>query len=110
MENVQLVLDKLHRRSLFHANISSSDVERGKPDPEVFQLAGKKLRVRPRSCVVIEDAAVGIAAANAAEMTSVALVSTGHREDEYGDANYVVQTLSELTPDLLRQWILERDE
>jgi len=46
-ENVQLALDRLHRRSLFSAHVSGSDVEYGKPDPSVFQVASQRLGVLP---------------------------------------------------------------
>ena len=107
-ENVQLALDKLQRRSVFSADVSGSDVRQGKPDPEVFQVAGKKLGIDPRYCAVIEDAAAGVAAANAAGMLSVALVSTGHLAGEYGDADHVVYRLDELSPQRLREWIIRR--
>jgi len=104
-ENVQLALDRLGRRAVFAADVSGSDVTRGKPDPEVFQVAAQRLGVPPESCAVIEDAAAGVAAANAAGMLSVALVSTGHHADEFSEADHVVDRLDQLSPQGLREWI-----
>ncbi|WP_193215085.1 HAD family hydrolase [Luteolibacter marinus] len=55
---------------------ASEDVSRGKPDPEVFLKAAAKLGVDPASCVVIEDARVGIRAAKAAGMKALAVTTT----------------------------------
>ena len=72
---------------------------------EVFQLAAQRLAVAPSNCVVIEDACAGIMAANTASMLSVALVSTGHTRDEYTKADYVIEQLSQISPELIETWI-----
>jgi beta-phosphoglucomutase len=104
-ENVQLVVDKLAVRDLFGAIVTGADVTRGKPDPQVFLLAAERLGVPPPRCVVIEDAAVGVAAAHAAGMTSVGLVSTGRTREELAAAAAVVGSLSEISPSLLQNLI-----
>ena len=97
-ENVQLMLSQLTQRKWITSAISGSDVTYGKPHPEVFELAAKKLDVSPNMCAVIEDATAGITAANAAGMVSIGLASTGHRHAEYAEANHLVAHLSELSP------------
>ena len=104
-ENVVMVLDRLEARDLFEAVVTGEDVTRGKPDPEVFLIAAKRLGVPPARCAVIEDAPPGIAAANAAGMTSVGLLSTGRRPDDLASARIVVQSLDELSPQVLRELI-----
>ncbi|MDF2908759.1 MAG: beta-phosphoglucomutase [Herbinix sp.] len=47
------------------------DITRSKPDPEVFLVAAKKLGLREKECLVVEDSAVGIVAAKAAGMRSI---------------------------------------
>ncbi|UQT50732.1 HAD-IA family hydrolase [Flavonifractor plautii] len=42
-----------------------SQITKSKPDPEVFRLAARKLRLSPDECAVVEDASAGILAANA---------------------------------------------
>jgi beta-phosphoglucomutase len=107
-ENVQLVVDKLDARPLFGAIITGADVRRGKPDPQVFLLAAERLDVPPARCAVIEDAPVGVAAANAAGMTSVGLLSTGRTREDLAAARAVVRALSEISPSRLRDLILQR--
>jgi beta-phosphoglucomutase len=93
--NVELTLDRLGRASRFTAVVTGRDVTRGKPDPQVFQIAAERLRVPPARCIVVEDAPVGIVAARAAGMASVALVGTV-AADRLAAADLVVRSLREL--------------
>ena len=97
-ENVALAVDRLGARAYFNTLVTGRDVTRGKPDPQVFLTAAARLQVAPSDCVVVEDAPVGIAAANAAGMTSVALLSTGHTEESVAAAHVIVKSLRELSP------------
>ena len=100
-ENIALTLECLNRAALFGAVVTRVDVTRGKPDPQVFQVAAERLGITPQQCVVVEDAPAGIEAANRAGMASVALTGTATR-DELSHAKLVVDSLRELTPDRLR--------
>ncbi len=95
-DNVNLVLDHLGRRSAFRGVVTAVDVQRGKPDPQVFLLAAERAEVAPPHCVVIEDAPAGVAAAQAAGMKCIALVSTGRVRDSLLSADLVVDSLREL--------------
>ena len=75
--NIETILDALHARGCFQAIVAAEDVHRGKPDPEVFLVAATKLRVAPKSCIVVEDAAHGIEAARAAGMKSIGVSQDG---------------------------------
>lgn len=59
--------------ALFEDIVCGDDVIYGKPHPEIFLTAAKKINAKPENCVVFEDAPAGIHAAVAAGMTSVAL-------------------------------------
>jgi HAD superfamily hydrolase (TIGR01509 family) len=59
--------------SIFDADLSGTDVPRGKPDPALFLLAARALKVPPAQCVVVEDAPAGIAAARGGGMASVGI-------------------------------------
>ncbi|WP_433449159.1 HAD family hydrolase [Streptomyces sp. CA-142005] len=75
--------------------IAADDITRGKPDPEPYLLAARRLGVDPARCVVFEDAPAGLQAGRAAGMTTVALATT-HRAEEL-DADLVVKDLSALS-------------
>jgi HAD superfamily hydrolase (TIGR01509 family) len=106
-ENIALCLEKLERGSKFGAVITGQDVTRGKPDPQVFQLAAERLGVAPKDCVVVEDAVHGVTAANRAGMSSVGLTGTATRE-QLAAAKLVVSSLRELSPGRLRMLITSR--
>jgi beta-phosphoglucomutase family hydrolase len=95
--NIECVIDTLHLRGFFTATVVAEDVTQGKPHPEVFLLAARKLGAPPAQCVVFEDAHVGIEAARAAGMKVVG-VATTHPAETLGDADRVVRRLDELTP------------
>jgi beta-phosphoglucomutase len=101
-ENIALLLEKLERADRFAAVVTGADVTRGKPDPQVFQLAAERLDVPAAMCVVIEDAVHGVEAARRAGMKAVALAGTSSR-DAFGHADRVVDNLRQLTPLNLRE-------
>ena len=103
--NVELVLDRLDARVLFDAVVTGADVTRGKPDPQVFLTAAGRLGVRAERSAVIEDAPAGIAAARAARMVPVGLASTGRTRESLSGAALVVDSLAELSPELLARLI-----
>ncbi len=103
-ENVALALDKLSGGQRIDAVVTGMDVTRGKPDPQVFLLAAERLGVRTANCAVVEDALHGITAAKRAGMTAIALTGT-LRRDELVEADSVVDSLRQLSPELIRALI-----
>jgi beta-phosphoglucomutase len=74
--NIAFILDGLGLRNHFDAVVGAADVQRGKPHPDVFLKAAEKLDVAPSSCVVFEDAPLGVEAARNASMPCVVLSTT----------------------------------
>ncbi|MEU9960320.1 HAD family hydrolase [Streptomyces sp. NPDC050982] len=72
--------------------IAADDITRGKPDPEPFLLAARRLGVDPARCVVFEDAPAGLQAGRSAGMTTVALTTTHQAAELHADV--VVDDLS----------------
>lgn len=105
-ENVYLVLDQLQRRDLFDAVITGVDVSCGKPDPEVFLNCAERLKLPAARCAVIEDAVVGVKAANRAGCLSIALVVPPRDVKLFTEARHVVPELTGLSPDVIRQWLV----
>jgi beta-phosphoglucomutase len=101
--NVDLVLEKMDARRMFGAIVTGADVSRGKPDPQVFLLAAERLGVSPFECVVVEDAPPGVAAAHAAGMMCIGLLSTGRTHDDLKAADAIVKSLDEISPAMLRR-------
>lgn len=72
---VRHTLELMHLDQLFPVVVTPEDVAHGKPAPDMFLLAAKKMGVAPAKCLVFEDAEPGIQAANAAGMKWVRVPS-----------------------------------
>jgi beta-phosphoglucomutase-like phosphatase (HAD superfamily) len=70
-ELVNQTLVDLGIHDLFPVIVTASEVPRGKPEPDLFLLAARRMGVRPEDCCVFEDSLLGIEAANKANMGSV---------------------------------------
>lgn len=66
---VETCLDRIGLIDAFDVIVTGSDVEHGKPSPEIYLLTASRLGVDPANCLVIEDAPAGIQSAHAAGMT-----------------------------------------
>ena len=105
---IELILEEAKLRNYFDVIVSAEEVARGKPDPQGFLLALKKLNdswpeaITPASCVVIEDSQWGLDAAEAAGMRTIAVTNT-YDADRLQQADKVVDHLGELTLDNLRR-------
>jgi HAD superfamily hydrolase (TIGR01509 family) len=88
-------------RHLFDAVVSSFEVPRGKPAPDVFTEAARRLGVAAAACLVVEDSAHGLAGAKAAGMRCAVVQTAGRwpRGAEHADAR--LETLLDLEPLLL---------
>jgi HAD superfamily hydrolase (TIGR01509 family) len=98
---IDLVLAEMGVAELFRATVSSEEVERGKPAPDVYLEAGRRLGVRPQDAVAIEDSANGIRSAKAAGMHVIAIANPHFPppEDVLAEADLVLDSLAGLTPD-----------
>ncbi|MCO6438932.1 MAG: HAD family phosphatase [Phycisphaerae bacterium] len=105
--NIRLVVEALGAEHLIRAVVSGDDVERGKPDPQVFELSARRLELSPSRCVVIEDAPVGVEAAKAAGALAVAVL-LHHGAEKFRAADLIVQRLRDLTADRLMRMVLGR--
>lgn len=97
---VEEVLNLQNLRRFFVATVSGSDIEHGKPAPDIFLKAANLLDVEPAGCWVIEDSKPGVAAALAAGMKVIAIANT-HPANELGRATRVVKTYAAIEAILL---------
>jgi beta-phosphoglucomutase len=93
--NVEAILAALEITSFFDAITSAEDVQRGKPDPQVFLIAAERLGAAPARCVVVEDAPAGIEGAHRGGMRAIG-VRSSHKALQ---ADIAVDTLDELPDD-----------
>lgn len=104
MENVAFVTDGLSIRDCFDAVVTSADVSRGKPHPEVFLVAARRLGLRPEACIVFEDSPSGVAAGLKAGCFCVA-VATTHSPQELRELSphRIIPDFAGLRPDELEK-------
>ena len=102
-ELIDLVLEESGLAPLFAATVSSEEVERGKPAPDVYFEAAQRLGVPPEACVAVEDSGAGIRSAHAAGMQIVAVPNPDYPppEDALALADARVETVAEVTPELV---------
>jgi HAD superfamily hydrolase (TIGR01509 family) len=97
---IDLILERAGLAPLFEATVSSEEVERGKPAPDVFLEAARRLDVPPERCAAVEDSANGIRAAREAGMRVVAIPNRRYPPppDALALADVELESLDELTP------------
>ena len=95
---VNLAVEKLlgsGRRSHFDAILAGDVVSKKKPDPEIYNLALKRLSLEPGECVVVEDSRNGLLAAKAAGMYCVVTTNNYTKDEDFGEADVVVSELGD---------------
>lgn len=95
-DNIAVVLDTLAIRERFRTVVSPSQGFRGKPHPDMFLAAAERMGIPPESCIVFEDAPLGVEAARRAGMRAVAM-ETMLTADAFGAFDNVVAALKDFT-------------
>ena len=99
--NLDLILKLTRSADLFGAVATMEDTQRGKPDPQVFQVAAARLGVPAEKSVVFEDAVAGVQAAKAGGMRCVAVRFVAHHSEDAlrsAGADLIVKTLEDVSP------------
>ncbi len=102
-EIIELVLELAGLRDRFGAYVSSEEVARGKPAPDVYLEAARRLAVEPARCAAIEDSANGLRSAHAAGMAVIAVPNRAYPPDDdaLALADAVVGRVDAITPYLV---------
>ena len=95
---IDLVLELAELAEFFRATVSSEEVPRGKPAPDVYVEAAQRLGVAPEACAAIEDSHAGIRSAKAAGMRVIAIPNPHYPPDEDAltTADGVLESITEL--------------
>ncbi len=80
-DTASVLLEKMDIKKCFDITIFGDDVMKGKPDPEIFLTAAKKLGVKPDKCLVFEDVVNGVKACRTACMNVIAVNTNQIKED-----------------------------
>lgn len=99
---IDAVLDAFGLRSAFEVIHSAEEEARGKPEPDVYLTAARKLGVEPAACLALEDSPNGVVAAKAAGMKCIAIPEPVLRNDpRLARADAILASLTEVDAELL---------
>ena len=101
VENIDFVLDRSGLRGYFQAVVDGHQVNRPKPDPEIYVQTARILKVRPENCIVFEDSHTGVEAACRAGMRVVGVSTT------YEDLPGSTITIDNFGSGLLSTWLCQ---
>jgi HAD superfamily hydrolase (TIGR01509 family) len=100
-ELIDLVLELSGLGRFFAATVSSEEVARGKPAPDVYLETARRLDAAPETCAAVEDSENGILSAKAAGMRVLAIPNPQYppHDEALAAADEVLPSLAELTPE-----------
>jgi HAD superfamily hydrolase (TIGR01509 family) len=100
---IELALELSGLRRHFGAVVSSEEVARGKPAPDVYLEAARRLGADPERCAAVEDSTNGLLSAHAAGMRVIAVPDARYppSDDALAVADVVLGSLEELTPEVV---------
>jgi HAD superfamily hydrolase (TIGR01509 family) len=102
-ELIEVVLDVAGLHEVIPIVVSSQEVARGKPAPDVYLEAARRLVVDPHTCAAVEDSHNGIRSAKSAGMRVIAIPNPHFPPDEeaLAQADVVLRSIAELTPEVI---------
>jgi HAD superfamily hydrolase (TIGR01509 family) len=102
-ELIEVVLDATGLHDVIPVVVSSQEVARGKPAPDVYLEAARRLGVDPNTCAAVEDSHNGIRSAKAAGMRVIAIPNPHFPPDAeaLAHADVVLHSIDELTPEVI---------
>lgn len=102
---IDLVLGRLGIADRFTVVVTGADVTHGKPHPEPYLVTAARLDLSPATCVVFEDATVGVLAAKAAGMRCIAVPNPDAMQaQDLSAADLVLPSLTAFSPVILTRW------
>ena len=93
-ENAYFVIETLELQPYFKGVFHSKDVSRGKPDPEIFELAADSMGLKTQDCLIFEDSLTGAEAAKRAG-TEAVIVTTTHAEEEFRGYEHILRFIED---------------
>ena len=84
---------KVPTEKIFNAVATSDEIARNKPSPEVYKLALKKLQIKPKHCIAIEDSLNGLKSAKSADLRTIITPSSYTKNDNFALADLVLPSL-----------------
>ena len=93
-KQISIVIGKF-KENYFQAVVSGDDVEKAKPDPEMFLKAAQKMNIQPENCLVVEDSFNGLTAAKRAGMKCLTIATEYTQDMDLSQADYHIKAFKE---------------
>lgn len=93
---IEYVLKKLEIADFFDSVVGAEDITRSKPDPEIFLISARRLKVKPEECLVIEDSELGVKAAKMANMKCLGYINPSSGNQDLSRADSQIEDFSRL--------------
>lgn len=93
---IDLVISKFKLQNYFTYIISGEEVQNGKPAPDIYIEAAKKLGVLSKECIVIEDSKNGVLASKSAGMKCIGFQNVNSGNQDLSKADVVVKSIPEI--------------
>jgi len=101
-DQADFFMESVGLKKYFKTIVTSDDVKRNKPSPDIYLLAAEKLKMKPEECVAIEDSAVGIESAKSARMICIAVRNQYQNNPDLSKADLIVESLSDISLEMIR--------
>lgn len=98
-KNARPILKNLKIYDRFEAIVDGNDVQKAKPDPEVFLIASEKLNMDPEDCIVFEDSVAGVEAAKRAKMMSIGI----GEEEVLSGADHIFDDFTQIKIEFIKE-------
>jgi HAD superfamily hydrolase (TIGR01509 family) len=101
-EVIKLVINKLGISDYFSAIVGGEEIKKGKPSPDIFLKAAKRLKSKPFDCIVIEDSKNGVLAAKAAGMKCIGFKNPNSGNQDLRKADLIIENYDSLNTNTLK--------
>ncbi|MEJ6950788.1 HAD family hydrolase [Natronospora cellulosivora (SeqCode)] len=103
MKYIEAVLDKFGIDAYFSVKVSGEEMDKGKPNPDIFLEAAKRLELNPEDCLVIEDSENGVKAAKKAGMRCIGHINPNSGNQDLSLADERVDSIEKLNFNVLEK-------
>ncbi|NCO96752.1 MAG: phosphatase [Candidatus Aenigmarchaeota archaeon CG_4_9_14_3_um_filter_37_18] len=101
-DQADFFMESVGLKKYFKTIVTSDDVKRNKPSPDIYLLAAEKLKMKPEECVAIEDSTTGIESAKSARMICIAVRNQYQNNPDLSKADLIVESLSDISLEMIR--------
>lgn len=96
LEDINVIFSKLNIFPYFNVLVTCEDVTNGKPAPDIYLEAAKRLNIKSTECLVLEDSESGVTAGKSAGMKVIAVPNKFTKDHDFSKADLIVNSLNNI--------------